>query len=172
MKKYIPGETKAQRKARKNLAKQKKQPAPVPTNIVTNTPTETSIAFVIGNGISRNSINLAMLRPFGKIYGCNALYRDFKPDYLIAVDTKMVLELNNKGVQHEIETWTNPNRSYDHFTGFNFYQPSKGWSSGPTALWHASDSTSYDTIYILGFDYQGHTDAQKANRHKFNNESK
>ena len=155
MKKYIPGETKEQRKARKNLAKQKKQPAPVPTKIVTNTPIETSIAFVIGNGISRNSINLAMLRPFGKIYGCNALYRDFKPDYLIAVDTKMVLELNNKGVQHEIETWTNPNRSYDHFTGFNFYQPSKGWSSGPTALWHASDSTGYDTIYILGFDFEG-----------------
>jgi hypothetical protein len=49
----------------------------------------------------------------------------------------------------------NPNRAYSDMTGFNFFQPSKGWSSGPTALWHASDMTDYDTIYILGFDFEG-----------------
>ena len=27
----------------------------------------------------------------------------------------------------------------------------------------------FKEIYILGFDYQGHTDAKKSNRHKFNN---
>ena len=43
--------------------------------------------------------------------------------------------------------------------GFNFFQPSKGWSSGPTALWLASQQ-QYTTIYILGFDYQG-TDGGK-----------
>lgn len=157
MKKYIPGETKEQRKARKNLAKNKKQqePIPVPSNTVTNTPTKSNIAFIIGNGTSRSSINLAMLKPFGKIYGCNAIYRDFIPDYLVAVDTKMVLELNKNGVQHKVETWTNPNKSYNNMTGFNYFQPSKGWSSGPTALWLASDMTEYDTIYILGFDYEG-----------------
>jgi hypothetical protein len=67
----------------------------------------------------------------------------------------MVLELNKEGVQHRMETWTNPNRAYTHMTGFKFFQPSKGWSSGPTALWLASDMTDYDTIYILGFDYEG-----------------
>ena len=159
MKKYIPGETKEQRKARKNLAKAKKQSLSnnsehIQKQIV-DAPTNNKIAFVIGNGTSRSPINLESLRPFGKIYGCNALYRDFIPDYLVAVDTKMILEINREGIQHKVETWTNPNRAYANMTGFNFFQPSKGWSSGPTALWFASDMTEYDTIYILGFDFEG-----------------
>ena len=135
MKKYIPGETKEQRKARKNLAKSNKlsKNTPPPKTIST-VSTNNKIAFVIGNGTSREPIALPSLKPFGKIYGCNALYRDFIPDYLVAVDTKMVLELNKAGIQHQVETWTNPNRAYAEMTGFKFFQPSKGWSSGPTAL--------------------------------------
>ena len=156
MKKYIPGETKEQRKARKNLAKAKKQQTTATTTlpVITESPTSNKIAFVIGNGTSRNPIALPSLRPFGKIYGCNALYRDFIPDYLVAVDTKMVLELNKAGVQHQVETWTNPNRAYSEMHGFNFFQPSKGWSSGPTALWLASQHGPKQ-IFILGFDYTG-----------------
>jgi hypothetical protein len=159
MKTYIPGETKVQRKARKNLTKHKIQPAVVldtaPSITVSKSSTTQKIAFVIGNGTSRTPISLHSLKPFGKIFGCNALYRDFVPDCLIAVDTKMVLELNKLGIQHKMETWTNPNRAYQEMSGFNFFQPSKGWSSGPTALWHASENTDFDTIYILGFDYEG-----------------
>ena len=32
--------------------------------------------FCIGNGESRKDFDLEQLRPFGKIYGCNGLYRD------------------------------------------------------------------------------------------------
>ena len=39
--------------------------------------------FCIGNGTSRQNFSLESLRDKGKIYGCNALYRDFKPDVLI-----------------------------------------------------------------------------------------
>ena len=43
-----------------------------------------STAFIIGNGPTRLDINLHDLVGKGKIYGCNALYRDFdKFDYLI-----------------------------------------------------------------------------------------
>ena len=77
----------------------------------------------------------------------------FDPDYLIAVDTKMILEINKAGYQHKHTVWTNPNRSFN-MNGFNFFQPSKGWSSGPTALWLASTHVTKH-IYILGFDYQG-----------------
>ena len=35
--------------------------------------------FCIGNGESRKGFDLEKLRPYGKIYGCNALYRDFTP---------------------------------------------------------------------------------------------
>ena len=39
-------------------------------------------------------------------------------------------------------------------TGLNYFNPSKGWSSGPTALWLASEHDNNE-IYILGFDYAG-----------------
>lgn len=113
------------------------------------------VAFVLGNGTSRKSIDLTQLKGKGTIYGCNALYREFDPDFLIAVDTKMVLELNKAQYQHKVPVWTNPNKSYAKFVGFNFFNPSKGWSSGPTALHMASYVHKQDIIYILGFDYQG-----------------
>lgn len=113
-----------------------------------------NLAFVLGNGTSRKTINLTSLRSNGEIYGCNALYRDFDPDYLIAVDSKMVRELNNENYQHKVPVWTNPNKAYLKFTGFNFFAKSKGWSSGPTALHFASTNNCTD-IYILGFDYVG-----------------
>lgn len=111
-------------------------------------------AFVIGNGTSRASIDLAKLKQHGVMYGCNALYREFEPDYLIAVDTKMITEINRAGWHNTHEVWTNPNKSISQFKGFNFFRPSKGWSSGPTALWFAAQH-HYPEIYILGFDYKG-----------------
>jgi hypothetical protein len=111
-------------------------------------------AFVVGNGTSRSSINLQLLKDKGKVYGCNALYREFVPDYLIAVDVKMILEINKAGYQNNNIVWTNPNKAYREFKNFNYFNPSKGWSSGPTALYLASEHDN-DEIYILGFDYQG-----------------
>lgn len=109
---------------------------------------------MIGNGTSRSTIILDALKTQGKTYGCNAIYRDFTPDYLIAVDAKMIVELNQNRVQHKIQVWTNPNKAYASIPNLNFFNPSKGWSSGPTALWKASED-GHNEIYILGFDYQG-----------------
>ena len=109
---------------------------------------------MLGNGTSRKSIDLTQLKEYGSMYGCNALYREFDPDYLVAVDTKMILEINKAGYQHSHSVWTNPNRAFNGMNGFNFFNPSKGWSSGPTALWLASTHDTQD-IYIIGFDYQG-----------------
>ena len=98
---------------------------------------------------------LEALKPHGKIYACNAVYRHFEPDYLVAVDTKMIQEINRHKWQYNNEVWTNPNKIYKEMNLFNFFDEPLGWSSGPTALWHASDMTDYDTIYILGFDFEG-----------------
>ena len=51
--------------------------------------------FVLGNGESRKSFNLDILKKQAPIYGCNALYRDFAPDTLVCVDG---------GMQHEVYT--------------------------------------------------------------------
>lgn len=119
-------------------------------------------AFVLGNGTSRSPIIPEELRPYGNIYGCNAIYRTFNPDYLVAVDTKMILEINKTGYQKKHEVWTNPNKAYQRMQGFNYFNPSKGWSSGPTALWLASQH-GYETIYILGFDYRGLDNGKRFN---------
>ena len=137
----------------KIIREKRRQEKRVNALIESSNPNE-KIAFVIGNGTSRKPINLEDLHSIGKTYACNAVYRTFSPDYLIAVDVKMILEINKAGYQHKNAVWTNPNKSYAKIQNLNYFQPSKGWSSGPTALWLASEH-SYDKIYILGFDYRG-----------------
>ena len=55
--------------------------------------------FCIGNGESRVGFDLAQLKPYGKIYGCNALYRDFPEliDVLTAVDDGIIHEIYRDG---------------------------------------------------------------------------
>ena len=49
--------------------------------------------FVIGNGNSRKNVNLNVLSDHGKTVGCNALYRDFAPTYLITHDSSLLHEI-------------------------------------------------------------------------------
>ena len=49
-----------------------------------------------------------------------------------------------------------------------WFRPSLGWSSGPTALRMACDH-KHTNIYILGFDYQGHNNSSKGKTNIFNN---
>jgi|TARA_B110000285_G_scaffold71357_1_gene82246 hypothetical protein len=112
------------------------------------------IAFVLGNGLSRRSIQCEKLVNVGTVYGCNAQYREFDPHYIVAVDVKMVNEMIEAGYHNKGTVWTNPNKGIKTNHGVNFFSPHKGWSSGPTALWFAA-SNGHKKIYIAGFDYQG-----------------
>jgi len=59
--------------------------------------------FIIGNGESRKDFDLTKLREHGKIYACNAYYRDNPlPDVLVAVDSTMTHEIYHKGIAHKI----------------------------------------------------------------------
>ena len=49
--------------------------------------------FALGNGESRKGIDLTSLYEYGIIYGCNALYREFRPDALVVVDPVMKEEI-------------------------------------------------------------------------------
>lgn len=150
----MPHETKQQRKDRK---RNEKTAICEQHLIVDNTTTaiqDTSVAFVLGNGVSRQCIDLAALTFHGIIYGCNALYRDFSPDYLVAVDTKMIREITTAGYHKLHPVWTNTNKYSKDISGLNLFNPSQGWSSGPSALNLASTHEN-TTIYILGFDYAG-----------------
>jgi hypothetical protein len=113
-----------------------------------------SRAFVLGNGKSRLNIKVKKLRKHGAIYGCNALYREFDPDCLIAVDPKMIIEICDAGYQKQHQVWTNPNTRYTKYQNLNFFKNPRGWSSGPTALLKAC-TDGHQEIFILGFDYYG-----------------
>jgi hypothetical protein len=61
--------------------------------------------FLIGNGESRKNFNLDQLKPHGKIYGCNALYREYTPDVLVSVDHGIMHEIYQSGYCYKNETW-------------------------------------------------------------------
>ena len=50
-------------------------------------------AYIIGNGTSRKGFNLESLRGAGTIIGCNALYREFMPDYIVSIDAGIINEI-------------------------------------------------------------------------------
>lgn len=131
-----------------------------------------NVAFVLGNGESRKGIRIADLKQRGTVFACNAVYRTEEPDYLIAVDPKMILEIAETDYPKTHEVWTNYNHQYSKNENaknyIKWFQPSLGWSSGPTALKMAADK-KFTTIYILGFDYQGHVKDAKNKRFGFNN---
>jgi len=131
-----------------------------------------SSAFVLGNGESRKGIKISDLQQHGKVFACNAVYRTETPDYLIAVDPKMINEIGESDYPVKNEVWSNFNHQYNKnpkiLNHVQWFKPSLGWSSGPTALKMAADK-GFDTIYILGFDYQGHTRDSKRTRYQLNN---
>jgi hypothetical protein len=48
--------------------------------------------YVLGNGESRKDIDINELKKTGKVWGCNAIYRDYILDGLIAVDHDLELK--------------------------------------------------------------------------------
>lgn len=52
-------------------------------------------AYIIGNGPSRKDADLESLGKW--TYGCNGLYRDFAPNYLITIDTGITAEVVASG---------------------------------------------------------------------------
>lgn len=129
-------------------------------------------AFVLGNGESRRGIKIADLKQHGTVWACNAVFRTEEPDYLVAVDPKMIIEIAETEYPKTHQVWSNWNGQYEKNENaknyVQWFKPSLGWSSGPTALKMACDR-GFKQIYILGFDYQGHQRNNHKNSLQFNN---
>ena len=52
---------------------------------------------VLGNGESRKAYNIDELKTKAKVYGCNAIYRDYTVDSLISVDPGIIHEIYHSG---------------------------------------------------------------------------
>lgn len=90
-------------------------------------------------------------------YGCNALYRDFMPDYLISMDYSMVDEIIKKRVHYQTNFYTQHANKIDekqrngepiHFISGQ----RETLDSGNSALIIAMKN-GHDVVYVLGFDY-------------------
>jgi hypothetical protein len=107
--------------------------------------------FVIGNGRSRLALNLEDLKKHGRIYGCNALYRDFTPDVLIATDPGITAEIEDSGYALKNAFYTRQPRAE---LGSQLILHHFGFSSGPIAVKYAAEA-AHAVIYLVGFDLQG-----------------
>ena len=96
--------------------------------------------FVLGNGESRKDIDVELLKTKGKVWGCNAIYREHKLDGLIAVDPMMTHEIYRSGYAHNnpcyFRSWDSmPAEHYDMMLeaqSSNMENPNiKGWKYNP-----------------------------------------
>jgi len=112
-------------------------------------------AYVIGNGPSRKGFDLNKLKDTGQTYGCNALYRDFTPDFIFSVDTRMTMqmvedEVGLKTIHYApaLEVNRKQSKGMLHLIPNNPH-----WISGNAAFWTAGVH-GHTNIYLLGFDFR------------------
>ena len=71
------------------------------------------LAFVLGNGESRKGIDIDDLKAKGTVFACNGVYRTHRPDFLVAVDPKMMLEIAESDYVIHNKVWSNFNAQYN-----------------------------------------------------------
>ena len=115
--------------------------------------------YIIGNGPSRKNFDLNLLKKSGQTYGCNALYRDFMPDFIFSVDGKMTLTMVQDKVYEKCVHYApslevnrhppdNNGNSYLHLVPHNPH-----WISGSQAMWTACVH-GHKNIILIGFDFR------------------
>ena len=104
---------------------------------------------VIGNGESRKNIDLEQFRNSHIFIGCNAIYRDYDVDHIVACDRFMAYEIqkrikNKNTVIYTREPWDNLQplpKGGDLIT----------WGSGTYAIQLATE-LGFRNIVLIGFD--------------------
>ena len=115
-------------------------------------------ACVIGNGISRKIFDLETIGQTMKTYGCNVLYRDYMPNYLISMDWSIVEEILNNDIHYKTVFYTQDSAKFNHMPverKENIHwlkNMARRLDSGNSAL-EVALSHEYETIYMIGFDY-------------------
>jgi len=106
-------------------------------------------AFVLGNGVSRQAVDLNQLKSLGTTYGCNAIYREFVPDVLISTDTPISERIQHEGYSQKNTHYTR--KPLPDLGSRRIAQKYFGYSSGPVAVGQAALDGAV-AIYLIGFD--------------------
>ena len=137
-------------------------------NQVFNTFTTTQ-ALVIGNGESRKDFDLTHIANHTggllgsnrlQSYGCNALYRDFTPDFLIAVGNKIVKEIAESTYTAENIVYANGQHVIDYPGKFYLIPQNVAFDAGSLAVYLACFD-GHKKIFLMGFD--GYDEAGNVN---------
>ena len=108
-----------------------------------------NVAFVLGNGVSRQSVDLNTIYQLGTVYGCNALYREFKPHVLISTDAPISTHIQQIGYSKDNIHYTR--KPLSDTGARRISQQYFGFSSGPIAAGQAA-LDNHRVIYLVGFD--------------------
>jgi hypothetical protein len=138
---------------------------------VPNTVTNNQIsnqAVVIGNGPSRKQNDLLPLIKNHRAgllganrlqsYGCNALYREFEPDFLVCVGKEMAKELANSGYCENHVVYANADVVLDFPRKFYLIPQNPAYNAGTLAVYLACFD-GHKKVFLYGFDGQDSGDA-------------
>jgi hypothetical protein len=119
-------------------------------------------ALIIGNGITRQEFNMRYIaehkgglrgRNRLQTYGCNALYRDFTPDFLIATGDKIVNEIAESGYCDSHVVYGNTWAIATYPRQFYLIPQDPAWNAGTLATYLACFD-GHKKIFLMGFDGQ------------------
>jgi len=109
-------------------------------------------AAVVGNGSSRKDFDLQLFRRKKiQIYGCNALYRDYQPDFLIAVGSQIASEIRQSGYAADNVVYSTPDNILKYPGTFHVIPQNPNWNAGAVASYIACFD-GHSRIYLLGHD--------------------
>lgn len=106
-----------------------------------------SAALVLGNGKSREQFDLRQVPVCVVTFGCNALYRDWWPDWLGCCDKNMREEIAQSRYPWPRVVWRYGYERRPHAHGWSTY----GYASGPMMVRYALDM-GFQMVFLLGFD--------------------
>ena len=117
-------------------------------------------ATIIGNGSSRKTLDLEKSEI--TTFGCNAIYRDYTPDWLVAIDDKIIQEIKNSNYPQSRfiippeELCYEPVAMYEKHLPSNKFEDVKHMlprsNAGMAAMQVAIDK-GFERLYCVGFDF-------------------
>lgn len=124
--------------------------------------THTGHAVIIGNGPSRKDMPLHHIEHHRgghkgclslTSYGCNALYRDMSPHYLIVTGKEIGDEIAASDYVKSHVCYSHAENVLRHLGDYHLIPYNQYWNAGCVATWMACFD-GHKKVYLLGFDNQ------------------
>jgi len=106
-------------------------------------------AYIIGNGESRKDFDLYSLPQ--DTYGCNALYRDYEPDFLVVIDRKMYQEVVEEEYDQKNTVYTN-HLNMSRYGGTSHLIPKNPHYGAGSSCMHIAVMDGHTDLTCIGFD--------------------